>query len=385
MNKGLCMRIMAAFTAFILITASFGMNLPVMAEEDPEVYIEDPEVLNSASEDGAETGTEPDDNADPEDVDPSGEKAMPLGEPASSDLNTSGITNSEPSENQTDSDSAPEDYSDNHKNHETEDKSETEASAESITDTENETETPAETVMDAGLKPESEEVLLLEETFEEEDLEEEDSEEDVYSFSIHCGPMQFKYEYAGQWDAASHSYVGGSASQSGWDMSCLDGENNKIEIENESSVPVTVSLTYNGGCLGNVTGIFRDNQDDLRSAVLNDDTSGTSGEWVIDAQSTGIYYFSLSGSPESDADFDTMTSIGAIDVSVTPIEEMDAPDVRTEDEDISVTSSEDEDTSVTSTEDVDTLDALTENKDVSDTPTETTAVSATQQDEDEAE
>ena len=179
----------------------------------------------------------------------------------------------------------------------------------------------------------------------------EDEEPTDYLVKIHWGDMKFVYDYGGKWNPKTHSYGVGSESNEenpGWAVKYVDGINNRIVIENQSTYPVKITCTYTSRKVFNldntssmaVTGAFDESKDFIKGLSQNDNygfsyvTTNHKDryECILDTYpSSGILdttdyrksvYFTLCGKPDDNRlSPGVPTKAGTIKVSVEPYSE----------------------------------------------------------------
>lgn len=172
----------------------------------------------------------------------------------------------------------------------------------------------------------------------------------VYSVTVEWGAMIFAYDYGSKWDPVNHKYISenGNTQDGGWNMTYLDGTNNKITVTNDSNYPVNVDFAYtntaafnpSGTTVSSVNGIFDLDNGDLKTKVAATpiNTNNLSAptlslntvkdnlapgekyyyQGTDDGKHSKDIYFSLIGKPDRGIDLRTLQSVGTIDVTITP-------------------------------------------------------------------
>ncbi len=186
-----------------------------------------------------------------------------------------------------------------------------------------EEESPSvEAVDEASLDETEEEGASLDDIAEEEEAEdeEEEPEEEMISPIIVYGNMKFSYNYGGTWDSSTHSYEGGN---SGWDMSYLDGVNNRISVgAAEGSMKLYFDLGYEPASVDSpVSGFFSESNDSVRSLAAYGSTDGAYSDYIsvgpLAEGTASSLYFGLVGTPDKGVSGSAL--VGKIHIRITSV------------------------------------------------------------------
>lgn len=172
----------------------------------------------------------------------------------------------------------------------------------------------------------------------------------VFSVDIEWGAMDFSYDYGNQWDPVTHSYTSGVTGKQngGWDVTKLDGDNNKISVTNNSNYPIVAEFSYANLSTSTfnqtpsateVKGLFDMSNSSLKTKVANQSDTSTitypvslplntcttniqSGEYYYyqgtdDGSYQNNIYFSLMGTPDRSLSLN-QDSVGNITVTIKP-------------------------------------------------------------------